>query len=48
MVNFLLLQELASALLTNEVFAVEYEFAVAVYSARITLNFDAFPDSVVD
>lgn len=48
MVNLLLLQELAGALLTNEVLAVKYQVAVAVYSAWISLTFDSFPDSVVD
>ena len=47
MVNFLLLHEAASALLTDEVFAVEYEFAVAEYCARISFALNAFPNCVV-
>lgn len=48
MVNLLLLQELAGALLTNEVLAVKYQVAVAVYCTWISLAFNSFPDSVVD
>ena len=47
MVYFLLLNEAASTLLTNEVFAVKYEFAVAEYCARISFALYAFPNCVV-
>ena len=47
MVNFLLLNEASCALLTNEVSAVEDQFAVAEYCARISFALYAFPNCVV-
>ena len=46
--NFLLLNELTCTLLTNEVFTIKYQVTMAEYSTRISLNFNAFPNSMVN
>ena len=47
MVYFLLLNEFSCALFADEVFSVEYQFAVAEYCARISFALNAFPNCVV-